>query len=763
MIKNNIKNESIILLKNEISLPLFENFNNKEEMKELQCELIKLDKVYYGNIINSVEGGFFIFKEKEYIINDNANNFKEELQKKVFTLSALVIVSTDNSKNAKKDAKNIFLDDEIFPEEEINKNKNLIIFYSDIEEIIERRFLYLWQGIELYLKNGKSYIFNMTTFENYNFFIKQLKKIENVIFREKDFFTKASYISDNWRNQKLNTYEYLLLMNKYGSRSLNDSSQYYIFPWILRNFSNLITINDKEPEIYEAFLKKKNEILESDKKEENPINNDDKENNNTLKYLNDFRKLKYPVSAQIAINRENKISKYNDADETFSHHHGTHYSTGSYIFYYLMRLEPFTTLLIELQNYTQENPDRMMQDFKDTLKIINSGNDNRELIPEFFSKIDFFVNVNCVFYGRKKNNQIVDDLLQIFDSNNIYYNNISSYVQFIIEHKKLLNSKTIAININSWIDNIFGVGQLPPLRKREFSYNIFCKTCYEENTDLHDKLDRLFEKDYDKKKIKRKISNRINLILSFGQTPQQLFFEKHKGKNLIYTEKNSEVEEENPENYGHQDDYLGDDFVMNYIINEQKREDNEYSIKFYGIYFEINSLIEKIFILNESSELLIINTNFFNFIEPSYYLMQDFGKYNLPNICFFDKLQINNINYYIYNIKYSFSSFPIDNKINSNTPMPYLYSNQYLRYSNYIANEELKKEIEIETFKFITCRHLDNSFKIHCIPNTKKPKELETYSYICEDFVMSCKTISFNSFILGLKNGKLIKALINEN
>ena len=166
-----------------------------------------------------------------------------------------------------------------------------------------------------------------------------------------------------------------------------------------------------------------------------------------------------------------------------------------------MRLEPFTTLLIELQNYTQENPDRMMQDLKDTIKIINSGNDNRELVPEFFSKIEFFVNVNCVFFGRKKNNRIVDDLLQMFDINNdIYYNNLAVYVKFIIEHKKLLNSKAIAININSWIDNVFGVGQLPPYRKREYSYNIFGKTCYEEETDLHDKLDRLFEKGYDKKK-----------------------------------------------------------------------------------------------------------------------------------------------------------------------------------------------------------------------------------------------------------------------
>ena len=64
-----------------------------------------------------------------------------------------------------------------------------------------------------------------------------------------------------------------------------------------------------------------------------------------------------------------------------------------------------------------------------------------------------------------------------------------------------------------------------------------------------------------------------------------------------------------------------------------------------------------------------------------------------------------------------------------------------------------------------SCRHLDNSFKLHFISlNTKRKKLLgiETYSYICEDFVMCCKAISNNSFIIALRNGKLIKANLYE-
>ena len=86
----------------------------------------------------------------------------------------------------------------------------------------------------------------MLTYENYNNLIKHLKNIKNVLFREKDFFLKTPIISDNWRKEKLNTYEYLLFINKYGSRSFNDANQYYVFPWIIINFSNLIKINEKE-------------------------------------------------------------------------------------------------------------------------------------------------------------------------------------------------------------------------------------------------------------------------------------------------------------------------------------------------------------------------------------------------------------------------------------------------------------------------------------------------------------------------------------
>ena len=742
MNKYKIYNESIILLKKNFSPPRINNINNNEEKNKFDCELIKLDKIYFGYIINSIEGGFLYFRESKFKIDEN--NLEEELNQKIFSLSSLEIVLTDNTKNAKDEAKNILLDKDIYPKENLKSNKTVIIFYSDIEEIVERRFLFLWQGIEIFLKNGKSYIFNMLTLENYNSITKQLKTQNNILFREKDFFPKTSIISESWKNEKLSTFEYLLFINKYGSRSFNDPNQYYVFPWIVTNFDDLIKLNKEEKKLYEFVLKERKKSLDLEKLNQKEKDKEIKNLRND--YLN-FRQLCYPVSAQNESNRENKLAKFQDDDEKFPHHHGTHYSTSSYIYYYLMRLEPYTSLLVELQNYSQENPDRMMQDLKDTIKIINSGNDNRELIPELFCKIDFFINTNCVYFGMKKNNHLVDDLNRIWDEG--YNNTLSTYVKFIIEHQKLLNSNSISINIVKWIDNVFGVAQLPPDKKRESTFNIFIKSSYEEQVNLHEKLKRYLKKfENNNRKIMKKIANKINLIISFGQTPQKIFFEKHKGRDI--NERNLDLAEEDPENYGHQTDYLGDDFVLNFMMNFTKKEDTVYPIKLPGIYFEINSQIEKIFILTETSELIIINSNFFCNNKSNRYNFNDFGKYQLPNILLFDKFTANNnIDYYIYNIKYSFSSFSND------TDNFYLYSNQYIKDLEK-SNERI---IEIDQFKFMSCRHLDNSFKIYIL---NKNQKLKIYSYLCEDFVMSCKTINNNSFIIGLRNGKLIKAVIEE-
>ena len=754
MIKNNIFNESIILLPKKIIYHqnTKNNSNNANDINVLSCELIKQDRFHYGQLIISEKDKFLFFKKEKFDLFDDTKgiqSLKKDLLDRGFSLSSLKNLVTDNAKIAQEKSKNKFLDTDIFENEDFHKNKKIIIFYDDIDEIIERRIIYLWQGLEILLKNGKSYLFNMLKKENFENISDKLKKIPNIFYRDKDFFQKMPIIMNSWRSKKIDTFEYLLYINKYGSRSFNDTSQYYIFPWILRSFDKLIEINNKENEIFEYKLKHKLD------KKENEKSNKTEEEKIILDLHKNFRNFKYPISAQELSQRQTKIEKYRDEDEVFNSHHGTHYSTAPYLFYYLMRIEPYTDLLVELQNYAQEDPNRLLLNLKDTIKIIDAGYDNRELIPELFCKIDCFVNVNCAFFGYKKNMKLVDDINWTRETyNEKKYNQLSVYSEFIIYHKKLLNSDIVSSNINKWIDNIFGYMQNPSEKKKEKSINIFPKSTYEKYYNINNKIEKLFKKhENSPEKIIKKFVGKINVIINFGQCPQQIFLEKHKSR-----ENNNENEidnEENTDNYGLQDDYLGKDFIDTYMMEGIKNDNKLLEIKLPAIYFEINSDIDKIFLLSEASELCIINTNFYNHSNPTKYNWGVINKIKLPKIYFFNKIKLpKNINYYIYNVKYAFSSFSLETNDKYN-----LYSNVYL---NSLQNN-INTENKYEQIKFITCRHLDNSFKIHFASINQKKKKLEnieTGSYICEDFVMCCKAFTNDKFIIGLRNGKLIKAKI---
>ena len=97
------------------------------------------------------------------------------------------------------------------------------------------------------------------------------------------------------------------------------------------------------------------------------------------------------------------------------------------------------------------------------------------------------------------------------------------------------------------------------------------------------------------------------------------------------------------------------------------------------------------------------------------------------------------------------------------------YISYYNKYVNKLKAEEIKKSKKSfkdeEYIRFITCRYADNSFKIY---NVKKSKSSSRNAYlpmsfICEDFVTSCCTISRNKFLVGLRNGKLAQWSIKND
>ena len=477
----------------------------------------------------------------------------------------------------------------------------------------------------------------------------------------------------------------------------------------------------------------------------------------------EYRNFKYPMAAQLEKNREIALTKFQDDEdngEEFPIHYGTHYTTSSYIYFYLMREEPYTTLLIKLQGNKQENPDRMFYSFVDTLQILETGHDNRESIPDLVSKTEHYINLNCVNFGKKHSKVRVDDFnIYVYDEDNesdfnllLNFNNfrIKDYVHFVLSQKLLLNSRNISFEIADWFDIIFGTGQLP-MKNLKNCFNLFNQESYEQRTNLYQRLLELKENNSDLNLIINEIGSKIDLMISFGQTPFQLFEEKHpkflkqKKKKIVV----EDIDDDDDEDYEKNLDEL---FRPKYF----KRQ-----ISIQPIYFEIYPSIGKILLIDLKRKIEIINTNFYD-SEGNQFKIDTFASFQLPHMKYFDKIRIKNKSYFTYKQKYCISAFT--DKIETIDSQSNESDNSYsLYYNNYLNNLCEKKDIVKEKNKqkeeviFITCRYIDNSFKIHFITNEKKNHEENYISVICEDFVCSCCTLHHNKFLVGLKNGKLIQ------
>ena len=188
-------------------------------------------------------------------------------------------------------------------------------------------------------------------------------------------------------------------------------------------------------------------------------------------------------------------------------HYGTHYSNSANVMHYLIRLEPFTTLHIQLQSNRFDVADRQFHSLESTWQIlIENPNDVKELIPEFFYLPEFLENINKLDLGE-------------LQSNKSKVNNVllppwaKSPEHFIYLHHKALESDYVSENLNEWIDLIFGYKQQGA--EAEKSLNVFMHCTYEGAIDvdaINDPISRRATED---------------MISNFGQTPTQLFKEAH--------------------------------------------------------------------------------------------------------------------------------------------------------------------------------------------------------------------------------------------
>lgn len=297
-------------------------------------------------------------------------------------------------------------------------NKMKIIELQSIELVLLRTQLHHLTAIEIFTNTRHSYFLDFLDFKNHQNVLNVLKKFlaSNVIQLSnfKQYFAEQNFL-DDWVNRKISNFEYLLLLNIYSGRSFNSPSQYPFVPWILCDYqSDTINLNDEK--VYRDLTK-------------------------AIGVVQDER------LSQL-ISKQNELSRLKIEPFLFSSGPVCPLS----VFLWLIRLEPFTSLHIEVQGGRFDHAARIFYSVRDSYRLATSHmNDFRELIPEFFYSPEFLINSDNFDLGQLSD-QIVNDVeLPKWSHNNPY--------EFVYTMRKAMESQYVSEHLNHWIDLIWGVRQ----------------------------------------------------------------------------------------------------------------------------------------------------------------------------------------------------------------------------------------------------------------------------------------------------------------
>ncbi|KAH0942843.1 hypothetical protein HID58_002480 [Brassica napus] len=280
----------------------------------------------------------------------------------------------------------------------------------------------------------------------------------------------AEAARDRWRRREITNFEYLMILNTLAGRSYNDLTQYPVFPWVVADYSS--------------------ETLDFSK-------------------ASTFRDLSKPVGALDSRRFEvfeDRYHSFSDPDIP-SFYYGSHYSSMGSVLYYLLRLEPFTSLHRSLQGGKFDHADRLFQSIEGTYRnCLSNTSDVKELIPEFFYMPEFLVNSNSYHLGVKQDGEPLGDICLPPWAK-------GSPEMFIARNREALESEYVSSHLHEWIDLIFGHKQRG--KPAVEAANIFYYLTYEGAVDVENMEDEL------------QISAVEDQIANFGQTPIQIFRKKH--------------------------------------------------------------------------------------------------------------------------------------------------------------------------------------------------------------------------------------------
>lgn len=248
-----------------------------------------------------------------------------------------------------------------------------------LKYVYNRRYLLKRTALEVFNLDGKSFLYDFTTEDIQKEvirFIRSLKppNLDYLSMSRAEKLLRSSNMTERWQRREISNFEYLMYLNSVSGRSYNDINQYPIFPWIISDYTS-------------------SEI--------------------DLSNISTFRDLTKPIGAL----SDERFKKLEERFESLSESdippffYGSHYSNAATVIYYLIRIEPFASLHVELQSGRFDFADRLFHSIPQLWETcLSSMSCFKELIPEFFYLPEFLENVNNFDLGVKQDGKRVTDV-----------------------------------------------------------------------------------------------------------------------------------------------------------------------------------------------------------------------------------------------------------------------------------------------------------------------------------------------------------------
>uniref|UniRef100_A0A3Q3M815 Neurobeachin n=1 Tax=Mastacembelus armatus TaxID=205130 RepID=A0A3Q3M815_9TELE len=364
--------------------------------------------------------------------------------------------------------------------------------FSEIRAVFSRRYLLQNTGLEVFMANRTSVMFNFPDQATVKRVVYSLPRVgvgtsyglpqaRRISLATPRQLFKSSNMTQRWQRREISNFEYLMFLNTIAGRTYNDLNQYPVFPWVLTNYDS--------------------EELD-------------------LTLPGNFRDLSKPIGALNPKRAAFYAERYEtwDDDSTPPHHYTTLYSTAHSTLMWMLRIEPFTTFFLNANDSKFDHPERAFSGIGRSWRNCQRDTaDVKELIPEFYYLPEMFVNSNEYELG------VRDDGVPVCDVELPAW--AKKPEDFVRINRMALESEFVSCQLHQWIDLIFGYKQRGPEAVR--ALNVFSFLSYEGAVNL-DNLDT----------VQREVSflhvsclthiNAIEMQIQVcGQIPSQLLIEPH--------------------------------------------------------------------------------------------------------------------------------------------------------------------------------------------------------------------------------------------